>query len=317
MIVSRFTRLALRTVALLYLLVLLVVPVALIFWRSFEHGIGQFWDWITTPAAVSALQLTLLVVVIVVPLNVVFGILTALALARGRFPGKGLLQAIVDLPFAVSPVVVGVALIALWGSQGWFGGVESLGFRVIFGIPGMVIATIFVTLPFVVREVEPVLREIGTEQEEAAATLGATGWQTFSRITLPAIRWGLTYGVILTVARSLGEFGAVTMVSSNFPGVSQTLTLLVHSRYTDDYNEYGAYAAATLLMMVAIAVLVVMTVIERRAKGKLAEASEETVKAVSALRKAEEAQEAATPGADSTDLKSAAEPARQGAGKEN
>ncbi|EGD57025.1 sulfate ABC transporter permease subunit CysW [Gordonia neofelifaecis] len=288
MIVSRLTRLTLRTIALVYLFVLLVVPVALIFWRSFEHGLGQFWEWITTPAAISALQLTLLIVAIVVPLNVIFGVLTALALARGRFRGKGVLQAVVDLPFAVSPVVVGVALIALWGVDGWFGGIESLGFRIIFGIPGMVLATIFVTLPFVVREVEPVLREIGTEQEEAAATLGATGWQTFSRVTLPAVRWGLTYGIVLTIARALGEFGAVTMVSSNFPGVSQTLTLLVNSRYTDDYNEYGAYAAATLLMMVAILVLVVMTLIERRAKGKLADASAETMKAVSAERAATE-----------------------------
>ncbi|KJR06642.1 sulfate ABC transporter permease subunit CysW [Gordonia sihwensis] len=294
MIVSRLTRLTLRSIALLYLTVLLVVPVGLIFWRSFEHGLGQFWEWITTPAAISALQLTLLIVAIVVPLNVIFGVLTALALARGRFRGKGLLQAVVDLPFAVSPVVVGVALIALWGAEGWFGGIESLGFRVIFGIPGMVLATIFVTLPFVVREVEPVLREIGTEQEEAAATLGATGWQTFSRITLPAVRWGLTYGVVLTIARALGEFGAVTMVSSNFPGVSQTLTLLVNSRYTDDYNEYGAYAAATLLMMVAILVLVVMTLIERRAKGKLADASAETMKAVSEDRNEHEAAHAPT-----------------------
>lgn len=273
MIVSKWTRLSLRTVALVYLFVLLIVPVALIFWRSFEHGFGQFWEWITTPAAISALQLSLLIVVIVVPLNVVFGVFTALALARGRFRGKGVIQAVVDLPFAVSPVVVGVALIALWGVDGWFGGIESLGFRVIFGLPGMVLATIFVTLPFVVREVEPVLREIGTEQEEAAATLGATGWQTFWRITLPAIRWGLTYGVVLTVARALGEYGAVTMVSSNFPGVSQTLTLLVHSRYTDDYNEFGAYAAATLLMLVAIVVLVAMTVIERRVQGRVADAS--------------------------------------------
>lgn len=272
MIVSRWTRLSLRTIALAYLTVLLIVPVALIFWRSFEHGLGQFWEWITTPAAISALQLSLLIVVIVVPLNVVFGVLTALALARGRFRGKGLMQAVVDLPFAVSPVVAGVALIALWGAHGWFGGIESLGFRVIFGVPGMVLATLFVTLPFVVREVEPVLHEIGTEQEEAAATLGANGWQTFWRITLPAIRWGLTYGVILTVARALGEYGAVTMVSSNMPGVSQTLTLLVHSRYTDDYNEYGAYAAATLLMLVAILVLVVMTLIERRSAGKVVDA---------------------------------------------
>ncbi|GAA4677664.1 sulfate ABC transporter permease subunit CysW [Gordonia humi] len=273
MIVSKRTRLGLRAIALIYLFVLLIVPVALIFWRSFEHGLGQFWEWITTPAAISALQLTLLIVVIVVPINVIFGIVTALALARGRFRGKGLLQAVVDLPFAVSPVVVGVALIALWGVDGWFGGIESLGFRVIFGLPGMVLATIFVTLPFVVREVEPVLREIGTEQEEAAATLGATGWQTFWRVTLPAIRWGLTYGVVLTVARALGEYGAVTMVSSNFPGVSQTLTLLVSSRYTDDYNEFGAYAAATLLMLVAVVVLVAMTIIERRVQGRVADAS--------------------------------------------
>ncbi len=291
MIVSKWTRLGLRTVALLYILVLLLVPVGLIFWRSFEHGVGQFWDWITTPAAISALQLSLLIVVIVVPLNVVFGIVTAIALARGRFRGKGVLQAVVDLPFAVSPVVVGVALIALWGVDGWFGGIESLGFRIIFGLPGMVLATIFVTLPFVVREVEPVLREIGTEQEEAASTLGATGWQTFWRITLPAIRWGLTYGVVLTVARALGEYGAVTMVSSNFPGVSQTLTLLVHSRYTDDYNEYGAYAAATLLMLVAIVVLVVMTIVERRVQGRVADASATVVESAPAANSTNQAQE--------------------------
>ena len=207
-----------------------------------------------TPAAISALNLSLLIVAIVVPLNVVFGVVTALALVRGRFRGRGLVQAVVDLPFAVSPIVVGVSLILLWGADGWFGGARATpGFRVIFGLPGMVIATIFVTLPFVVREVEPVLHEIGTEQEQAAATLGASGWQTFWRITLPAIRWGLTYGVVLTVARALGEFGAVIMVSSGFPGVSQTLTLLVHSRYIDDHNTYGAYAAATLLMGLAVA----------------------------------------------------------------
>ncbi|AZG43535.1 sulfate ABC transporter permease subunit CysW [Gordonia insulae] len=271
--VSPFTRYTLRTIALIYLFILLIVPVGLIFWRSFEHGLGQFWEWITTPAAIAALQLSLLIVVIVVPLNVIFGIVTALALVRGRFRGKGFLQAVVDLPFAVSPVVAGVALILLWGYGGWFGGIESTGFRIIFGFPGLVLATLFVTLPFVVREVEPVLREIGTEQEQAAATLGANGWQTFSRITLPAIRWGLTYGIVLTVARALGEYGAVTMVSSNFPGISQTLTLLVNSRYTDDYNEFGAYAAATLLMFVAILVLVAMTLVERRAKGRYAEAS--------------------------------------------
>jgi sulfate transport system permease protein len=188
----------------------------------------------------------------------------ALALVRGRFPGRGALQAVVDLPFAVSPIVVGVALILLWGVGGWFGGVEALGFKVIFGLPGMVLATIFVTMPFVVREVEPVLHEIGQEQEQAAATLGASGWQTFSRVTLPAIRWGLTYGVVLTVARSLGEFGAVIMVSSGFPGVSQTLTLLVHGRYIDDHNTFGAYSAATLLMGMAVLALVLMTLLDRK-----------------------------------------------------
>lgn len=216
--ISTKSRIGLRSVALLYLFVLLVVPIGVILTRTFENGIGAFIDSITTPAAVSALNLSLLIVVIVVPINVIFGIVTALALVRGRFPGRGVLQSVVDLPFAVSPVVVGVSLILLWGANGWFGGIESLGFKVIFGLPGMVLATIFVTLPFVVREVEPVLHEIGDEQEQAAATLGASGWQTFWRITLPAIRWGLTYGIVLTVARSLGEFGAVIMVSSGFPG---------------------------------------------------------------------------------------------------
>jgi len=265
--VSTGVRLTLRTVALGYLFVLLIVPIAVILFRTFEHGLGQFWEWITTPAAISALQLSLLIVAIVVPLNVIFGVVTALALVRGRFRGRGVIEAIVDLPFAVSPVVVGVALILLWGVGGWFGGVESLGFRVIFGLPGMVLATLFVTLPFIVREVEPVLHEIGEQQEEAASTLGANGWQTFWRITLPAIRWGLSYGIVLTVARSLGEFGAVIMVSSGFPGISQTLTLLVHSRYIDDYNEFGAYAAATLLMIVALVVLLLMTLLQRTRKS--------------------------------------------------
>ena len=257
-------RLGLRAVALGYLVLLLAVPIVLILWRTFAPGLGEFLASVQTPAAIAALNLSLLIVAIVVPLNVLFGVATALALVRGRFRGRGLIQAVVDLPFAVSPIVVGVSLILLWGAGGWFGGVESLGFRVIFGLPGMVIATLFVTLPFVVREVEPVLHEIGTEQEQAAATLGASSWQTFWRITLPAIRWGLTYGVVLTIARSLGEFGAVIMVSSGFPGVSQTLTLLVHSRYIDDHNTYGAYAASTLLMGIAVLTLLGMTLLDRK-----------------------------------------------------
>lgn len=256
MTLSKPARLALRLVASVYIFALLVVPLGAILWRAFAPGLGEFWASITTPAAQSALQLSLLVVAIVVPLNVIFGVPTAIMLARKRFRGKSALQAVIDLPFAVSPVVVGVALIVLWGSAGLFGFVEnSLGLKIIFGFPGIVLASLFVTIPFVIREVEPVLHEVGTDQEEAAAMLGAGWWQTFWRITLPSIRWGLTYGVVLTVARTLGEFGAVLMVSSNLPGQSQTLTLLVHDRYVLG-NPYGAYTISIVLMAVALIVLV-------------------------------------------------------------
>src|SRR6201997_5390903 len=269
MTLSPLVRYMTRCVALGYVVTLVIVPVGLILWRPFAPGVGAFVGSITTPAALSALQLSLLVVAIVVPLNVLFGVPTALVLARTRFRGKGVLQALIDLPFAVSPVVVGVALILLWGSAGAFGFVQrDLGFKIIFGLPGIVLASIFVTLPFVIREVEPVLHEIGTDQEEAAATLGSSWWQTFWRITLPSIRWGLTYGVVLTVARTLGEYGAVIMVSSNLPGTSQTLTLLVSDRYNRG-AEYGAYAISTLLMTVAVFVLVVQVVLDaRRARAR-------------------------------------------------
>lgn len=261
-------RYLLRCIALAYVFVLVVVPVAVILWRTFEPGLGQFLDWVSTPAAISALNLSLLVVAIVVPLNVLFGIPTALVLARNRFRGKGMLQAVVDLPFAVSPVIVGVALILLWGSAGAFGFIEKdLGFKIIFGLPGIVLASVFVTLPFVVREVEPVLHELGTDQEEAAATLGSGWWQTFWRITLPSIRWGLTYGIVLTIARTLGEYGAVLMVSSHLPGKSQTLTLLVSDRYNRG-AEYGAYALSTLLMAVSVLVLISQVLLDiRRARA--------------------------------------------------
>jgi sulfate transport system permease protein len=264
MILSRSVRYLLRYLALAYILVLVVVPVGLILWRTLEPGFGEFVASITTPAAVSALQLSLLVVAIVVPLNVLFGVPTALVLARNKFRGKSALQAVIDLPFAVSPVVVGVALILLWGSAGALGFVENdLGFKIIFGLPGIVLASIFVTVPFVIREVEPVLHELGTDQEEAAATLGSQWWQTFWKITLPSIRWGLTYGIVLTVARTLGEYGAVIMVSSNLPGSSQTLTLLVSDRYSRG-AEYGAYAVSTLLMTVAVFVLVIQVILDAR-----------------------------------------------------
>jgi len=267
-ILSPAVRLLLRWVAIVYVAILVLIPVAVILWRTFSPGVGAFIASVGTPAAISALQLSLLVVAIVVPLNVLFGVPTALVLARNRFRGKSALQAIIDLPFAVSPVVVGVALILLWGSAGLFGFVENdFGLKIIFSFPGIVLASVFVTVPFVIREVEPVLHELGTDQEEASATLGAQWWQTFWRITLPSIRWGLTYGIVLTVARTLGEFGAVIMVSSNLPGQSQTLTLLVADRYNRG-AEYGSYAIATLLMSVAVLVLVVQVVLDaRRAKA--------------------------------------------------
>lgn len=266
MTLSLPTRLILRIVASLYIVALLIIPLGAILWQTFAPGLGAFWASITTPAAQSALQLSLLVVAIVVPLNVVFGVSTALVLARRNFRGKNVLQAAIDLPFAVSPVVVGVALIALWGTAGLFGFVQNdLGLTIIFGFPGIVLASIFVTLPFVIREVEPVLHEIGTDQEEASSTLGANAWQTFWRITLPSIRWGLTYGVVLTVARTLGEFGAVLVVSSNLPGQSQTMTLLVHDRYTRG-DVYGAYTVSTVLMAVAITVLIAQIVFDAQRK---------------------------------------------------
>jgi sulfate transport system permease protein len=261
---SRGSRLGLRFVALAYLAVLLVVPLAMILDRSLGKGVTAFLDQVRTPACLSAIDLSARIVAIVVPVDVVFGVVVALALARGRFRGRGLLQAVVDLPFAVSPVIVGVSLTLLWGMHGWFGVLARHGFGVIFSLPGMVLATIFVTLPFVVREVEPVLAEIGEEQEEAAATLGASRWQIFRRITLPAIRWGLVYGIVLTVARSLGEFGALIVVAGGVPGRSQTLTLLVHSRYLDDRNTYGAFCAATLLMLLAVLTVAGMTLLNRR-----------------------------------------------------
>jgi sulfate transport system permease protein len=264
--VSRVPKLTLRTIALTYLTVLLIIPVGLILFRTFEHGFGAFWDSATTPASISAITLTLTIVAIVVPLNVIFGVFTALALVRGRFRGRGIVQAIVDLPFAVSPVIVGASLVLLWGVNGWFGGLAEHGIKIIFSLPGMVLATIFVTLPFVVREVEPVLHEIGNEQEQAASTLGASAWQTFWRITLPSIRWGLAYGIVLTVARALGEFGAVSIVSTGVSGESETLTLLVANRFDASFNPFGSYAAATVLMGLALVTLLLMTLFERKGR---------------------------------------------------
>ena len=209
----------LRFVALGYLLVVLVGPLSMVFWRAFDNGVGSLWTTLSDPNTVHAFKLTLIIAAIAVPLNTVFGIVCALAIVRRRFPGKGLVNAFVDLPLALSPVVVGLSLFLLYGRTGWFGAwFARHGIQILFALPSMVLATIFVSLPFVAREVVPTLREIGDEQEQAARTLGASGWQTFWRITLPSIRWAVIYGVVLTTARCLGEYGAVAVVSGQHRG---------------------------------------------------------------------------------------------------
>jgi sulfate transport system permease protein len=246
-------RYALRLVSIGYLAVLLVAPVGYVVFKTFEHGFAPFWEAITSPNAVHALKVTLILTAIAVPANTIFGVLCALAIVRYRFPGAGIVNAVVDLPLALSPVVVGLALLLLYGRDGWLG-----GHGVVFALPGMVLATIFVSLPFVVREVVPVLREIGTEQEQAAATLGANELQTFRRVTWPAIRWAVAYGVVLTTARALGEFGAVSVVSGRLAGETESLTLHVQERY-QAFDQVGAYAAAVVLALIAVATLILMT----------------------------------------------------------
>jgi sulfate transport system permease protein len=246
-------RYALRFASLGYLAVLLVAPVAFVFWKAFEHGVGPAWDAVTTPDALHALKVTLILTAIAVPANTIFGVMCALAIVRHRYPGAGIVNAVVDLPLALSPVVVGLALLLLYGRGGWLG-----GHGIVFALPGMVMATIFVSLPFVVREVVPVLREIGTEQEQAAATLGASAFQIFRRVTWPAIRWATAYGVVLTTARALGEFGAVSVVSGRLAGQTESLTLYVQDRY-QTVDTTGAYAAAVVLALLAIGTLLLMT----------------------------------------------------------
>jgi sulfate/thiosulfate transport system permease protein len=267
LLISRQAKLSLRAVVLLYLLALLVLPVVVVFFKTFEHGFGVAWSWMTTPAAISALWLSLVMAVIAVPLNTVFGIGCALVLVRRRGRLAAVLDALIDLPFLVSPVIVGLALTLVYGVHGWFGTwFLGHGIRIIFAPAGMVLATVFVSLPFVVREVAPVLVEIGDDQEQAAATLGASGWQTFWRVTLPSIRWGVIYGVILSTARALGEIGAVLVVSSLVPGYTLTLPLLVFQRAEQPGAAAvtGTYAAATELAVISLVVLLAMTAFSAR-----------------------------------------------------
>jgi sulfate transport system permease protein len=258
------SRLGLRFFAIGYLSMLLLIPVGMIFYRAFEHGAGAAWAAVTTPEALHAFYLTILIAAIAVSANTIFGVGCALLLVRTQFRGKALLNAAIDLPFAISPVVIGLSLYLLYGREGWFGAwLLDNGIQVLFSLPGMVLATIFVSLPFVVREVVPVLHEIGDEQEQAAQTLGANWWQTFRRITLPAIRWGVAYGVVLATARALGEFGAVAVVSGRVVGQTETAPLWVWREF-GQFNLTGAYTASLVLALIAISTLLAMNSFKRK-----------------------------------------------------
>jgi len=264
-------RIGLRSVALGYLAILLIFPVIVVFYKAFEDGWSVAWEAVSNPEAQHAIWLTILMVLVAVPINTIFGIACAIVLVRHRFRGRGILNAIIDMPFAISPVVIGLSLIILYGSRdGWFGqDLAAMGIEVIFTPVGMALATMFVSLPFVVREVVPVLEEIGDDQEQAAATLGAGPWQTFWRITLPSIRWGVTYGVVLATARALGEFGAVSVVSGRVAGSTETLPVYLR-RVFESFNEAGTYAAAVVLALLALIVLAAMNLIQRRDRAILA-----------------------------------------------
>ncbi|HET9871638.1 MAG TPA: sulfate ABC transporter permease subunit [Propionibacteriaceae bacterium] len=261
---SASTRWALRSVAVVYIAVLVMLPLVVMLGRTFQEGLGSFLDSVTAPEAISALTLSLQAAVAAVLINTVFGVAVSLLITRYRFPGRGVLNALIDLPVSVSPVIAGLALILVYGKSGWFGGMlAGIGVQVIYAVPGIILATCFVSLPLVVRELIPVLEEIGLDQEQAGRALGANGWQRLWRLTLPSIRWALAYGVVLSLARALGEFGAVRVVAGNVLGSTQTMPLLAAQRYAD-LDENGAYAIS--FVMVAMAVLCIIVVALLRPK---------------------------------------------------
>ncbi|BAT52555.1 Sulfate ABC transporter, permease protein CysW [Nostoc sp. NIES-3756] len=255
-------------IAIAYLALVQYIPALNVFVQAFSKGIGPFFENLTHSDFLSAAWLTLLLALIAVPLNTVFGLCAAWAIARHKFPGRALVLSIIDLPFSISPVVAGLMIVLLYGRNGWFGPLlEANDIKIIFAFPGMVLATAFVSMPFVAREVIPVLEEFGKDQEEAAKTLGANEWQTFWRVTLPGIRWGLLYGIILTNARAMGEFGAVSVVSGNIANKTQSLPLFVEDAYKQ-YETEAAFSAAVLLALLAVVTLVLKEIVERRTQIK-------------------------------------------------
>ncbi|PWK37607.1 sulfate ABC transporter permease subunit CysW [Cupriavidus plantarum] len=268
---SPWVRYTLITVAVLFLALFLFVPLASVFFEAFRKGVDTYLSALTEPDAVSAIQLTLTVAAIAVPLNVVFGVAAAWAIAKFDFRGKNLLITLIDLPFSVSPVISGLIYVLMFGAQGWFGPwLEAHDIKIMFAVPGIVLATIFVTFPFVARELIPLMQAQGSEEEEAAIVLGASGWQTFRHITLPNIRWGLLYGVILCNARAMGEFGAVSVVSGHIRGLTNTMPLHVEILY-NEYNFAAAFAVASLLTLLALVTLGIKTLVEMRAAREVSE----------------------------------------------
>ena len=252
--------------ALVFLTLFLFVPLAAVFYEALRKGLGVYLAAIADPYALSAIRLTLLCAAIAVPLNLVFGVTAAWAIAKFEFPGKSVLVTLIDLPFAVSPVIAGLIYVLVFGAQGWLGPwLAAHDIKIIFAVPGIVLATVFVTFPFIAHELIPLMQEQGTQEEEAALVLGASGWQTFWRITLPNIKWGLLYGVVLCTARAMGEFGAVSVVSGHIRGLTNTLPLHVEILY-NEYNFAAAFAAASLLSLLALVMLAVKTLIEWQAR---------------------------------------------------
>jgi len=252
------------TIALAFTIVFLLLPLANVFVQALSKGLRFYWQSLSEPDSWSAIRLTLLVAAISVPLNLVFGLAASWAIAKFEFRGKSILITLIDLPFAVSPVVSGLMFVLLFGLQGYFGHwLDSRDIKIIFAVPGIVLATVFVTFPFVARELIPVMQATGAEQEQAAMTLGANGWQTFWHVTLPSVKWGLLYGVILCNARAMGEFGAVSVVSGHITGLTDTMPLRVEKLY-NEYNAAGAFAVASLLALLALFTLGFKTYLEWR-----------------------------------------------------
>lgn len=255
-------------IAIAYLALVQYIPAINVFFQAFSKGVGPFLSNLTRSDFLSAVWLTFLLALISLPVNTVFGLCAAWAIARHKFPGRAIVLSIIDLPFSISPVVAGLMIVLLYGREGWFGPwLQANDIRIIFAFPGMLLATAFVSMPFVAREVIPVLEEFGKDQEEAARTLGAKDWQIFWRVTLPSIRWGLLYGLILTNARAMGEFGAVSVVSGNIAGQTQTLPLFVEDAYKQ-YETEAAFSAAVLLALLAVVTLVLKEILERKTRIK-------------------------------------------------